>query len=43
MVPAEIVINPKLKDKISADAMKLDQLKLADIKSGKLTVPFNDK
>lgn len=39
----EIVINPKLKDKVSADAMKIYESKLADIKSGKLTVPFNDK
>lgn len=39
----EVVINPKLKDKISADAMKLYESKLNDIKSGKFTVPFNDK
>jgi basic membrane protein A len=39
----EIIISPKWKDKISADAMKLFDAKLADIKSGKLTVPFNDK
>ena len=39
----EIVINPKLKDKVSAEAMKLYESKLADIKSGKFTVPFNDK
>lgn len=39
----EIVISPKWKDKISADAMKLYEQRLADVKSGKLTVPFNDK
>ena len=39
----EIVISPKWKDKIPADVMKIYDAKLADIKSGKLTVPFNDK
>ena len=39
----EIVISPKWKDKIPADVMKIYDGKLADIKSGKLAVPFNDK
>ncbi len=39
----EIVISPKWKDKIPADVMKIYDAKLAEIKSGKLVVPFNDK
>ena len=39
----EIVISPKWKDKIPADVMKIYNDKLAAIKAGTLTIPFNDK
>ncbi len=39
----EVVISPRWKDKIPADVMKIYETKLAEIKSGTLVVPFNDK
>lgn len=39
----EVVISPKWKDKIPADVMKIYNEKLAALKAGTLTIPFNDK
>lgn len=39
----EVVISPKWKDKIPADVMKIYDEKLAAIKAGTLTIPFNGK
>lgn len=39
----DVVISPSWKDKISPEAMKLFDEKLAAIKAGTFTVPFNDK
>lgn len=39
----DVVVSPGWKDKISPEAMKLFDEKLAAIKAGTFTVPFNDK
>lgn len=39
----DVVISPEWKSKISPEAMAVFDKKLADMKSGALTIPFNDK
>ena len=39
----EVVINPAWRDRISAEVMATYEQRLADIRSGAFTVPYNDK